>query len=304
MRARSCWQAGGTASGAPYTPPFPSLRAAPQRRARVFHSSDNIDFARFKGGRVGVLGASASAFDNAAVALETGAAEVRLFSRRPHLPQINKSKWTVFAGFFHGYRRSRRCAALADLHLHLGEAMPPPHESVLRCDRHPGFTLHFAEAWLDVIPATDGVTVVTAKARYAFDAVIMATGFSVDLARRPRARAHLRQGRCCGAIASRRGGGAPPAGGALSLSRPRLRADRAHAGHGAGPRQHPLLQCRLPPSAMAHWRATFPVSPRASTGCRAPSPAACSWPAPDVLQAALAAHDDRELEPTRYFLPR
>src|SRR5207244_2604261 len=67
----------------------------------------------------------------------------------------------------------------------LGVQTPPPHESVLRCDRHAGFTLHLAEPWVDVMSGADGVTVVTAKARYAFDAVIMATGFSVDLAARP-----------------------------------------------------------------------------------------------------------------------
>ena len=103
----------------------------------------------------------------------------------PHLPQINKSKWTVFAGFFDGYCQlddRRRWEIYTYI---LSKATPPPHESVLRCDRHAGFTIHFAEPWLDVVPAADGVTVVTAKARYRFDAAILATGFSVDLAQRP-----------------------------------------------------------------------------------------------------------------------
>ncbi len=108
--ARRVVLAGGReGAGAPYMPSFPSLPAgAGEGLSRVFHSSEDIDFARFKGGRIGVLGASASAFDNAAVALETGAAEARLFVRRAHLPQINKSKWTVFPGFFHGFMRPRR----------------------------------------------------------------------------------------------------------------------------------------------------------------------------------------------------
>ena len=104
----------------PYMPAFPSLDAtASKAGGRVFHSSDDIDFARFKGGRIGVLGASASAFDNAAVALETGAAEAHMFVRRPHLPQVNKSKWTAFPGFFLGYRDLDDSDAVADLHLHL-----------------------------------------------------------------------------------------------------------------------------------------------------------------------------------------
>ena len=129
----------------------------------MFHSSDDIDFARFRGGRIGVLGASASAFDNAAVALEAGAAEAHLFSRRPHLPQINKSKWTVFPGFFHGYRDLDDAARWQIYSYIFSEAVPPPHELVLRCDRHAGFAIHFAEPWLDVVPDADGVTVVTTR---------------------------------------------------------------------------------------------------------------------------------------------
>ena len=79
----------------------PTRRPLAEGQAHVFHSCDAIDFARFAGPRVGVLGASASAFDNAAVALEAGAREVHLSSRRPHLAQINKSKWAAFPGFFH-----------------------------------------------------------------------------------------------------------------------------------------------------------------------------------------------------------
>src|SRR5262245_44992608 len=105
--ARKVVLAGGRdGSGAVYRPSFPSLAGDSRGQfARVFHASDDINFARFEGGKIGVLGASASAFDNAAVALEAGAAEAHLFVRRAHLPQINKSKWTAFAGFFLGFRQ-------------------------------------------------------------------------------------------------------------------------------------------------------------------------------------------------------
>ena len=70
-RARSFWPAGAMASGAPLL-----RRRSPRWRARAGCAGSasstpptSIDFARFKGGEVGVLGASASAFDNAAVAL-------------------------------------------------------------------------------------------------------------------------------------------------------------------------------------------------------------------------------------------
>ena len=74
-----------------------------RRGAGVFHSADDIDFQGLREKRIGILGAGASAFDNAGTALEAGAAEVVMFARRPLLPQVNKSKWTAFPGFLHGY---------------------------------------------------------------------------------------------------------------------------------------------------------------------------------------------------------
>ena len=68
------------ASGRWSMPPF--VERLPSRvRA---HAADTIDFAALAGRRVAVLGAGASAFDNAATALEAGA-EVHLFCRRPEL---------------------------------------------------------------------------------------------------------------------------------------------------------------------------------------------------------------------------
>ena len=128
---------GRDGSGAPRWPEFASLRRDdPLGRGRVFHSADPIDFDTWRGRRIGVLGAGASAFDNAACALEAGA-RVDLFARRPFLPQVNKSKWTSFAGFFRGYealddqRKWRFYTYIFD------EQVPPPWETVRRwrCSR-------------------------------------------------------------------------------------------------------------------------------------------------------------------------
>ena len=154
------------------------------RGARVFHSADDIDFAPMKGKRIGILGIGASAFDNAGAALEAGAAQVTMFARRPWMPQVNKSKWTAFSGFQHGY------ASLSDLQRWrfytyiFGEQVPPPYESVLRCEKHAAFALRFSEGWLD-IEEKDELTVKTPKGRYGFDAVIVCTGFEVNLLERP-----------------------------------------------------------------------------------------------------------------------
>ena len=303
--ARKVVLAGGRdGAGAPYAPRFPSLENAPHStQARIFHSCDSIDFARFKDGRIGVLGASASAFDNAAVALEAGAREVGLFSRRPHLPQVNKSKWTVFPGFFHGY------ADLEDarrwrIHTYIfGEGVPPPHESVLRCDRHAGFTLHFAEPWIDVISAADGVTVVTPKARYGFDAVILATGFAVDLAQRPElARLHDKIALWADRISPQEASRHPEAARYPYLGAGFELIERT-------PGRAPGLgniHCFNAGSTMSHAAVAGDIPGLAFGANRLSRALARSLLAASAekLQAALHAHDDRELEPTRYFRPR
>jgi len=294
---------GRDGSGAPHWPAFPSLPDRRQAGDRVFHSSDAIDLARFKGGRVGVLGASASAFDNAAVALESGAAEAHLFVRRPHLPQINKSKWTVFPGFLHGYPRLDDRARWQIYTYIFCEAVPPPHESVLRCDRHPGFAMHFAEPWNDVLPCPDAVKVITARTEYRFDAVILATGFAVDLRLRPEL-AHFSD--------------------KIALWADRVSAEAA-ALHPAEAR-HPYLgpgfelteraggsmpglshlYCYNAGSTMSHAAVAGDIPGLAFGASRLARDIASSLflASAGELQQALRAHDDRELESTRYFLPR
>jgi len=63
------------------------------------HAAQPIDFARLHGKKVAVIGAGASAFDNAATALEQGAAEVHLFCRRAEVQLIQPYRWLTFRGF-------------------------------------------------------------------------------------------------------------------------------------------------------------------------------------------------------------
>jgi cation diffusion facilitator CzcD-associated flavoprotein CzcO len=177
---------GRDGSGAPRWPDFASFAPnAEHSKARIFHSADNIDFEALKGKSVGVLGAGASGFDNAGTALEAGAASVTMFARRPHLPQVNKSKWASFPGFlrgFHSLDDARRWRFFTYI---FSEQVPPPFESVLRCEKHPGFSVRLAEPWTDLAADATGVTVTTSKGSHRFDAVIVATGFDVDMMERP-----------------------------------------------------------------------------------------------------------------------
>ena len=188
VRARQLVLAlGRDGSGAPRWPAFPSLRRDdPLAAARLFHSADAIDFAAWEGQRIAVLGAGASAFDNAACALEAGAAGVTLFARRTELPQVNKSKAASSHGFLRGFeglddaRKWRVYTYIFD------EQVPPPWETVRRCDAHDAFELRLGSPWEDVAADADGVTVTLPDGgSERFDAVIFGTGFDVDLIDRP-----------------------------------------------------------------------------------------------------------------------
>ncbi|HEY7671849.1 MAG TPA: FAD-dependent oxidoreductase, partial [Gammaproteobacteria bacterium] len=72
---------GYAGAGGPNVPDF--LRALPP--SVWTHTTGAIPFAALDGKVVGVVGAGSSAFDAAAVALESGAAEVHMFSRRSYI---------------------------------------------------------------------------------------------------------------------------------------------------------------------------------------------------------------------------
>ena len=173
---------GREGSGTLRWPKFATFDPA-RRPAGVYHSADDIDFGFFfRNKKVGVLGAGASAFDNAGEVLEAGAKEVVMFARRPILPQVNKSKWTAFPGFLHGYASLDDARKWRFYTYIFSEQVPPPYESVLRCEKHAGFSIRFGEGWTDIKP---GPAAVTAKGEHRFDALIVCTGFDVNLTDRP-----------------------------------------------------------------------------------------------------------------------
>ncbi len=57
--------------------------------SRYAHTSEYVDYAALAGKRIAILGGGASAFDNAATALEAGVAAAHVFIRRPELPRVN-----------------------------------------------------------------------------------------------------------------------------------------------------------------------------------------------------------------------
>ncbi|HEY8612919.1 MAG TPA: NAD(P)/FAD-dependent oxidoreductase [Roseomonas sp.] len=149
------------------------------------HSREEIDFAALRGKRVGVVGAGASAMDNAATALEAGAGSLDLFVRRAALPRINKFTGIGSQGVVLGF------AGLPDewkwrfLHYAGSAQTPPPRDSTMRVSRHPHARLHLSSPVTGVRESGGALAVQTPRGEFTVDFLIFATGFKVALDERP-----------------------------------------------------------------------------------------------------------------------
>ncbi|KQO83315.1 NAD(P)/FAD-dependent oxidoreductase [Rhizobium sp. Leaf262] len=167
--------------GSGYVPPF----VEKIDRQLWAHSAADIDFAALKGKHIAVVGAGASAMDNAATALEMGAAGVDMIIRRKDLPRINKFTGISSQGVVHGF------AGLSDdwkwkfLQHTLGAQTPPPRDSTLRVSRHPNGRFFLGTGLNGAHQDGRSVVLETARGDMSYDFVIFATGFTVDLAKRP-----------------------------------------------------------------------------------------------------------------------
>ena len=158
------------------------IRALPQDRRA--HTCEIIDFERLRGRTVAVLGAGASAMDNAAVALEHGA-EVHLFCRRAEPGVVQRYRWLTFAGFLK----------------HIGE-MPDewrwrmmgnimraregfPIDTYKRVLAFPDFTMHVGRPWTDARMEEGRIRIETPRGPFHADYAICGTGIRQDVRLRP-----------------------------------------------------------------------------------------------------------------------
>jgi cation diffusion facilitator CzcD-associated flavoprotein CzcO len=183
IRARKVVLATGIEGSGVWSVPRPVREGvAPERYA---HTNEAIDFAALRGKRIGVLGAGASAFDNAATALENGAARVDLFYRRRELPVINPYRWMEFSGFLRHYADLDDARRWRFMNRIFTQNQPPPADTFERCRRHGNFHLHGNAGWDKVAEQGGAVGVEAGGQRYEFDFLIIGTGFLIDLALRP-----------------------------------------------------------------------------------------------------------------------
>jgi cation diffusion facilitator CzcD-associated flavoprotein CzcO len=167
----------------------PALISDALPRRLYAHTRWDIDFPGLRGKRVAVLGAGASAFDNAAVALEHGAREVRMFFRRKSLVNVNAYRWAEFVGFL------RHLGDLPDADrwrfilqiVRMGQL--PPADTYQRARAHPAFHLQPGTQWRSVALRGDVVVIESegpgGPQTFEADFVIIGTGFVTDLRLRP-----------------------------------------------------------------------------------------------------------------------
>jgi cation diffusion facilitator CzcD-associated flavoprotein CzcO len=145
------------------------------------HSSHTIDFAALRGKRVVVVGVGASAVDNAAEALEAGAAEVRHLIRRKEMPCINKLMGIGSFGFTAAFPQLGDARRWQIMNYSLRTQTPAPRGSTMRVSRHPNAYFHFDAAVEKVELDGEEIVIETSQGTSVrADFLILGTGFGVD----------------------------------------------------------------------------------------------------------------------------
>jgi FAD-dependent urate hydroxylase len=149
------------------------------------HAADPIDFSRLEGKVVAVLGAGASAFDNAAVALEQGASEVHLFCRRIDPQVIQPYRWLTFRGFLKHLGDLDDAWRWRFMSRVLGLREGFPQATYDRCARHPNFVVHTEAPWLGARAEGNRAVVTVPQGTFTADFLICGTGIAMDYSLKP-----------------------------------------------------------------------------------------------------------------------
>jgi cation diffusion facilitator CzcD-associated flavoprotein CzcO len=181
LYARKIVLATGQEAMGDWTIPEPLRHLPPSLVART---SDMIDFAALAGKTVAVIGAGATAFDNAAMALEAGAADVQLLCRRAEIQVIQPYRWLTFRGFLRHFCdlddawRWRFMRAILDLR----EGFP--QATYDRCARFSNFHLHEGAPIEAARETGEQVELQTPRGALRAHFVICGTGTEVDFSDR------------------------------------------------------------------------------------------------------------------------
>jgi len=153
--------------------------------SQLYHSSALFDFSELKSQEVAIVGIAASAFDNAATALEAGAKRVTMLGRAATLPTVNKMKQTVYPGFTWGYPDLPDADKLSIMRYVANSRIAPPRASVLRLSSDPRFRLLLDASIENAKQQGNRLQLQLKHASLLVDHIIYATGFALDLGSTP-----------------------------------------------------------------------------------------------------------------------
>ncbi|MET3927889.1 NAD(P)/FAD-dependent oxidoreductase [Devosia sp. 2618] len=167
--------------GGPYIPDDILTRFAPEQ---YVHTADSVDYARFAGRDIGVVGGSASAFDAAATALQSGARSVHLLSRSRELAIA--SEGLVLPGFtpVQTLHHLHSDATRWDIVSTARRRGSVPARSVARAKAYANFHLHLGYGTDRLSQAQGGIGLSTNGGPVHLDNLIIGTGYRTDLALR------------------------------------------------------------------------------------------------------------------------
>jgi FAD-dependent urate hydroxylase len=173
---------GFTGNGGPYVP---SIVSEGLPATLYAHTETAIDFAALRGRHVAVIGAAASAFDAAGVALEAGAASARLFARRPQIASVPITRSRGYAGAYDNYHSLPDAIRWQQALRFFRWGSTPTTDAIERTVAFANFHLHLAAPWQSVRVEDGRIVVRAAGNEYRCDFVIVGTGYYVDLSARP-----------------------------------------------------------------------------------------------------------------------
>ena len=155
---------------------FPSWVTSLPRES-YFHTGEYIDHAWLKNKRVTIIGAGASAFDAAAVSLESGAARVDMLMRKPALVEdFLPSPCENWEDYYFLSDQVKADYFVKDLM----NGDPPPEHSKNRIANFTNFTLH-PKTELIKARRTRNIVLQTNQGTIRSDILILATGYRANL---------------------------------------------------------------------------------------------------------------------------
>lgn len=166
-----------------YVPPFIREKLP---ASRYTLATDDVDSLDWKGQRIAVLGAGATAWDRAADLLELGVASLTLYMRRSQILTANPFRYLEKAGYLRHFASMSDADKWRWIQVVFRFGQPPTQDGVDRCAAFPNFALHAGASWSDVEDTPEGVRVTGSDGSVAtFDHLFIGCGFSMDPRNRP-----------------------------------------------------------------------------------------------------------------------